>query len=59
MEGGGILRNNSDGKKSLKSYLNNLTTSPWAAPKEKLFLLVNNVSMAPNCNIASLTQGPL
>ena len=29
MEGGGILRNNSDGKKSLKSYLTNLTTSLW------------------------------
>ena len=28
MEGGGILRNNSDGEKSLKSYLTNLTTSP-------------------------------
>jgi len=29
MEGGGILGNNSDGKKSLKSYLTNLTTSRW------------------------------
>ena len=28
MEGGGNLRNNSDGGKSLKSYLTNLTTSP-------------------------------
>jgi hypothetical protein len=26
MEGGGILRNNSDGEKFLKSYLTNLTT---------------------------------
>ena len=28
MEGGGILRNNSDGEKFLKTYLTNLTTSP-------------------------------
>jgi len=28
MEGRGIFRNNSDGEKSLKSYLTNLTTSP-------------------------------
>jgi len=33
MEGGGILRNNSDGEKFLKSNLTNLTTSPWTLLK--------------------------